>query len=81
MGHLRGVERRWTVGRFLSTRSVVTKGGVTTTTDWVYDGLTLLRSTAVTSGQTTLVDYVNDSAGGPQAAWVSVLHAVRGAAA
>jgi len=52
------------------TRSVVTSGSVTTTTEWTYEGLTLLRSVSVTGGQTTTADYVNDETGRPVGAWV-----------
>ena len=54
------------------TRSVVTSGGVTTSTEWTYEGLTLLRSAWVTSNETTTVEYVNDDAGRPLGAWVTV---------
>jgi len=54
------------------TRSVVTSAGVTTTTEWVYEGLTLLRSASVCGTSTTTVEYVNDSSGRAHAAWVSV---------
>ncbi len=54
------------------TRSVVTSGSVTTTTTYTYDGLTLLSATSVVGTATTSVGYVNDSAGRPVAAYVSL---------
>ncbi len=54
------------------TRSVVTSGGVTTATEWTYEGLTLLRCVSVTNDETTTVEYVNDETGRPTGAWVTV---------
>lgn len=53
-------------------RSVVTSGGATTTTNWTYENLILLRSVAVTNDEMTTVEYVNDDAGRLVGAWVTV---------
>ena len=54
------------------TCSVVSSGSVITTTTYAYDGLTLLSASSVTGTRTTSVSYINDSAGRPVAAYVSV---------
>ncbi len=54
------------------TRSVVARGGVTTTTSWLYEGLALLRAQSVSEGATTTVECATDSAGRAFGAWATV---------
>jgi RHS repeat-associated protein len=47
------------------TKSTVTVGGVTTTTSFAYDGLTLLKLSAVQGASTWRIDYLYDEEGVP----------------
>lgn len=49
------------------TGSVVTSGGVLTTTSYIYEGLQLARLTSTTGGVTTTISYVFDEQGAVQA--------------
>ena len=47
------------------TKSAVTVAGVTTTTSWVYDGLTLMSLSATQGSSSWRIDYLYDEEGNP----------------